>query len=169
MATITQEKVRFGYTISGNSPEIINVPEGISQTFKAGAPVYLTASGTCKIMVGTAGTAFDTIRKRYLGVALVNANNSTSPTATIPVLADNGDTVFLGNTVSRTSTATASLANTMFGQAGGMSFNSSRLYFDRTGSAAGSMLRCRALLDNVGDVNGRVLFMALDTAKVLRT
>jgi len=171
MAVITQEAVRVAFTVSGNSPEVIHVPEGISQTFKIGAPVYLTASGTCKIMVSTAGAAFDTIRKRYLGVALAAASNTTSPSAVsnlIPVAIDNGDTVFIGNIASKTSAATASINLQEIGKAGGMSFNSSRLYFDRNGSAAGSLLRCRGIVDKSGDQYGRVLFAALDTARVFR-
>lgn len=171
MATITQNKARALYTISGNSPKILYFPEGISQTFKKGALLYLTASGTCKVMVSGAGggTGFDTLRKRILGIALADATNTTSPSTTsgfIPVHIADSDTVFLCNAISRTSTAVSTLALLDIGKAGGCSVNSSRFYWERSSVATNTVTRCLGLVDNVGDTYGRVLVQFLPGAKV---
>lgn len=168
MATITQSKARAYSTLSGNSPKVLYFAEGISQTYKSGALLYLTASATTKLMVSPAGAAFDTIRKRVLGLALADANNTTSPSTTTlyPVHIADGDTIFMANVISRTSAAVSSLALLDVGKAGTASLTSSRLYFDRSGSAAGSTLRCLGLVDQIGDRYGRVIFHVLSGARI---
>lgn len=169
MATITQQKARVAYTLSGNSPKVLAFAEGISQTFKRGALLQLTASGTVKVMVNRTGTGFDTVRKRILGLALDDAaQNATSPTTTrnIKVHIANADSVFISNAISTTSDATATLALLDIGKAGGASVNSSRCYFDRTAIATATTLRCLGLVDEISDKYGRVLWQVLPAARL---
>jgi hypothetical protein len=175
MATIGKIKCRAYQTKSGNSPEIRWWIQGTAETFKKGALLYLTASNTVRYvaLASGAGTGFDTVRKRIVGIALKDADNitlqatanaGTTKDYLIPVHMANSDTVFISNIISRTSAAVSTLQYADMGKACCASLNASVCYVDRSSSAASSILKVVDFVDGYPDKYGRVLWQLLPAA-----
>src|SRR3989304_1338838 len=102
MATITKEKCRVAYTISGNSPETQWFYESAGKSFKAGAALFFsgskrllqfpTATGLSRPDLGTSG---------IVGIAMQDAGSYTNSTTLVPVAVANDDTVFIANLAAR--------------------------------------------------------------------
>lgn len=172
MATISKQKCRAYGTLSGNSPQVGYFVQGTAETFKKGALLHLTASGTVRVMVATDGAAFTAKRKRVIGIAGADADNYTlQATANagtkMPVFLANSDTLFISNALNSTSVATSSLAHTDVGKAMTASVNGSMMFVDLSASAASSILKVHQLIDSAGDTYGRVLWQLLSGAYAL--
>lgn len=168
MATLQKEPLRVGYTISGNSAETSEGIEGASQTYKAGAVLFLSASGVLRSLP-TANISRADVSRGIAGVALADANNNTNSTTKIRYLVVNDDTVFQSNISSRFTTATATLARQYRGTVCAGSINSSRFYVSvRMVAATNSICMIRSFIDNPGDQYGRVYFQFLKAARAYR-
>jgi hypothetical protein len=157
MATILQGKCRAYGTVSGNSPRLLYFHERQGETFKKGCLLYLNASNYLRYapMSNGCGTAFDTIRKRIIGIAAKDAKNLTTTA------------IFLSNCFSETSAAASSLAYADEGKALTASVNSSLVYVELAASAASTILKVVQFIDNKGDRYGRVLWQLLPGARAL--
>lgn len=166
MATITKEKLRVGYTISGNSPEVRTAPEGASQSHKAGAVLFMSASGRLRALP-TANISQADVSRGIAGMAMQDGGSYTNSTTSVPYAVANDDTVFLSNIASRFTTATATLAYQYRGTVCAGSINASRFYVSvRMVAATNSICKIRDFVDAVGDSFGRVYFQFLRTARV---
>ena len=168
MATITKQRSRVAYTISGNSPEVKQAIEGASQSHKAGAICFPSSSGrmiaktsnSSTISVGNPSKG-DFGGRGIMAVALKDGGSYTNSTTAVPFLMINDDTVFIGNVVNRLVAASGTIGIAMIGTVGGGSFHNSGMYVMRTTLAAtNSILTIRGLFedDSAGDLNGRVYF-----------
>lgn len=169
MATITKIPCRVGYTISGNSPEVREAPEGASQTYKAGAILFKSA--TALRALPTASISRVDCGQGIAGLSLADAGNNTVSTTLTRYVVANDDTVFLTNIASRTSVATATLAYRYIGTACQGSINSSRFYVNvKMVAATNSICVIRDFVrpDTVGDTYGRVYFQFLRAARCFR-
>ena len=173
MATILQGKCRAYGTVSGNSPRLLYFHERQGETFKKGALLYLNASNYLRVapIANGCASAFDTIRKRIIGIAAKDAQNFTT-TAQIqasltPVWHANSDTIFLSNAFSETSAAASSLAYADEGKALTASVNASIVYVELAASAASTILKVVQFVDQKGDRYGRVLWQLLPGARAL--
>jgi hypothetical protein len=173
MATIGQRRCKVYGTVSGGSPRRMYFIQGSGEIFKRGALLYLTASNTVRVfMTDTTTTAWDSIRKRIVGIADKDADNYTlEATANagnkIPVWVADDNTIFISNVISRTSAATSTLNYTDRGRAFLASVNSSMVYADRASSAASSIAKIIDLIDAKGDKYGRVLWQVMAAARAL--
>lgn len=161
MATIPKQRIEPSRTISGNSPHTLVLPLGATQTFKAGAPVYLSGG---YVVVCT--TSSDLVNSNILGFALEDATSGSAGAYNIRVALAEEDTIFVGN-VGDASTQTT--AHTLRGTAAGVYDVSAGSYnglwtIDTTG-ITGSTNRVMIVDlypgDTVGDATGRVLFRVL--------
>ena len=171
MATITKERARVGYTISGNSAETRSAPEGAGQTFKAGAMLFLSASGRLRV-IPTGGTVSrPDLGQGVAGMALQDGGNFTNSTTEVQYIVANDDTVFLSNIASRQSTATATLSFVYIGSVCGASANGSRFFpAVKMKAATSSLCMVRGFVkpDTVGDSFGRVYWQFLKSTKAFR-
>jgi hypothetical protein len=171
MATITKERCRVGYTISGNSAETRVAPEGAGQSFKAGAPLFLSASGRLRVFPTGGTVSRPDLGQGIAGIALQDAGNYTNSTTEVPFVVANDDTVFLSNVASRQSTATATLSYVYIGSVAGASSNGSRFFpAIKMKAATSSLCMVRGFVkpDTVGDSFGRVYFQFLKSARAFR-
>jgi len=152
MATITQQRARVAYTISGNSPQVVKVPEAASQSFKAGEFVYL-ASGKATICADDATTIY--------GMAVADASGTTD--ADCEVYVANTDTVFEAN-VYHSNGASAVTAITQRGVEYALQVDSEKSYVDieDTTNKAFTVIDLSPR-DKVGDQYGRVMFQVIDS------
>lgn len=178
MATITKARSRVAYTISGNSPEIKNLPEGAGQTYKAGAVCYPSASGrmlaktnnNSTISVGNPSKG-DFGGRGIYGIATKDAGNYTNSTTSVPFIIVNDDVVFLTNVVNRLTAASGTIGYAMIGTVCGGSFHNSGMFIMRTTLAAtNSIAVCRGLFedDSAGDLNGRVYFQFTKAIRAMK-
>lgn len=161
MATLTRQRTRVAYTISGNSPEVRGFVESAGKTHKAGAFCYPTASGRMIPVAGTGWLSKPDLGARGLAaVALKDGGNYTNSTTTVPMVVINDDVVFLGNVLSKVSTARSTISYSMIGTVGTASFSNSGLWPTHNVAATSSIITFRALFedDSVGDTYGRVYF-----------
>lgn len=166
MATLTRERTRVAYTISGNSPEIRQAPEGASQTYGEGAFLFLSASSRLRALP-TASISRADVAKGIAGMALADGASRTNSTTMIRFTVANPDTVFIGNIASRQSTATATLAYVQLGSVFGASINASTVFPNvKSVAATNSLLIVKGFFedDAIGDTYGRVYFQFLRNA-----
>lgn len=163
MATLTKERNRVAYTISGNSPETREGVESASKTFKRGCVLNLSASGRLVPVTGTGQPSKPDFGVRGVaGWALADAGNNTNSTTKVKFLVANDDTVMLSNIASRFSTATASLSQSYVGTVCAGSFTNSGMFVSvRMVAATNSICTVRGIYeqDAIGDVFGRVYWM----------
>jgi len=170
MATIARNYVGVAHTISGNSPRVVYMEEGVptwtihlgakalglsgTGYFKRGALLYLNGTGGLDVMTSggdAAGsvdpsTGFDNANNRLVGFALEDGTGGIQNE--VAILAAVPDTIFYGNVGSSTSAATATISRMNStvpegipsGAAGG-SLNSSVFYVNVTASLGGSFLK----------------------------
>lgn len=156
MATISLFAAGVARTISGNSPQVLVLPENTSLDVKAGEFVYLSGgyvtecSANPTLILGIA--AHDSMYVRNGGSATTAGANN------IAVVIANADTIFRAN---KTTTAGAA-TTTSVGDVGSIK----SIYMDTSNQKAhlcdGGSPRCIVLdhdgLDAVGDTGGRLLF-----------
>ena len=170
MATLTRQRSRVAYTIGGSSPEVKNLTEGASQSHKAGAIMFMSASG-CLRALPTASISRTDVGQGIAAMALQNGGSYTNSTTKVPFLVINPDTVFVGNIASRTSAATATLRNSLVGSVFGASINNSTVFPNtKTVAATNSLLIIRGIFedDAVGDTYGRVYFQFIQKVCAFR-
>lgn len=150
MATITKRRIEPIRTVSGNSPRTLHLPEGASQTFKAGECVELR-DGYVKIC------ASSTNPTAILGFAAEDAHNgATNGLYNTKVWLADSDTIFVGNVSDSHTTAV-----TDRGRLAGLKDETNTWGVDKDESAANSRVIIVDLDDRdaVGDTNGRVHFV----------
>lgn len=161
MATLTRQRSRVAYTISGNSPEVRMFIESAQKTHKAGAFCYPTSSGRMIPVAGTSNLSKPDLGAKGLAcVATKDGGNYTNSTTEVPFIVINDDTVFLGNVLSIVSTARSTISYSMIGTVGTASFSNSGLWPCHMDQATGSIITFRGLFedDAAGDTYGRVYF-----------
>lgn len=159
MATITQRAARVARTISGNSPQVIYVPEGSTQSFKAGEFVALS-SGKAVVCDSDATTIF--------GMAAIDATGTAD--TMIPVYPANADTIFEAN-VYHATPASAVTAITQVGSEFGLEVASNKHYvgIDDTSNKAFHVLNISKRHGcKVGDQYGILEFQVLDSVSQAR-
>jgi len=150
VATIVLQKIGVARTISGNSPQILTLPEAAgTQAFKDGEFVYLSGGKVTEIGANPG---------IILGVAAQDASGTTN--TAIKVYIANADTIFFANKTDSSGTAAVTAygdVGSVFGIYRDTSNNISHLYAD-----AGTNARCIILdhdnRDTLADTGGRVLF-----------
>lgn len=170
MATFTRRRMRVGYTISGNSPEVRNLYEGASQTYKAGAVCFLSASKRMRALP-TANLSRADVGQGLAGVATKDAGNYTNSTTQVPFYVINDDTVWIGNIASRFSAATATLQIAHIGSVCGASVTNSGVFPSiRMVAATNSLMMVRGFVEGsaVGDTYAEVYFQFLKAARAFR-
>lgn len=177
MATITKQRNRPAYTISGNSPEIRELVEGASQTYKAGCICFPSASGrmigktSSSSTISTGNPSKGDFGRGIMAMAIKDAGNYTNSTTKVPFYIINDDTVFLGNVVQRLVAAQASLSYAMIGSLAGGSFTNSGMFVNlKMVAATNSLVAIRGLFedDSVGDLNGRCYYQYIRAVRALR-
>ena len=173
MATITKSRIQVR-TISGNSPEIREGFEGALCTHKAGAVLFMSASGRLRPLP-TANLSRADVAQGIAGVAIKDganfANSNTTASRKVPFYVANDDTVFISNIASRTSVATATYNARYQGTVCGGSVNASRFYPSiKMVAATNSLCVVRGLYeqDAHGDTYARVYFQFLRTARAFK-
>jgi len=152
MAVITQRRAKVAYTISGNSPQVVKVPEAASQSFKAGEFVYL-ASGKAAICADDATTIY--------GMAVHDASGTTDDD--VEVYVANKDTVFEAN-VYHSTAESAVTAITQRCTKYGLQVDSEMSFVDiEDETNLAFQVIDLSPRDKVGDQYGRVLFQVLDS------
>lgn len=168
MATITKEKCRVAYTISGNSPEVATAPEGAGCSHKEGAVLFLSASARLRPLP-TANISRPDIGHGIAGLAISDGASYTNSTTLVRYTVANTDTVFVSNIASRFTVATATLALQYRGSCAAGSINASRFYVSvRMVAATNSLVKIKDFVDSVGDTYGRVYFQFLRTCQAFR-
>jgi hypothetical protein len=159
MATINLMRAWVARTISGNSPQVLHLPEASSLACKAGEFVYLASGLVTEI--GNSPTAI-------LGMAMEDGHNGDASANQIAVWIANSDTIFCINKVSSaagtagTGGAAAATATADVGRVFG-------LYRDTTNNITHASVPdngnpCLICLDHdnrdtLGDTGGRLLVM----------
>jgi len=98
MTTQALKPISVVGTRSGNSPEMIEVPEAASQTFKKGEAVYMVSGYATEFTATVETDGSGAIR--FLGFAAEDAHNDASAVANgvkVKVYVANDDTIFEGN------------------------------------------------------------------------
>ncbi len=163
MATVTLNRARVARTISGNSPQVLSLPEGTSLGVKKGELVYLSGGYVTEI-----GDNPGVI----LGMADADAANGVAGAADIAVVIANSDTIFEFHKVSDTTTASATATGaatavtdvgSVFGIHRDTTANKVYATLGADGKGAGTDARLLCLdhsnFDTVGDTGGRLLVM----------
>ena len=157
MATINQVPARVAYTISGNSPQVITIPEAATQSFKTGQFVYAN-SGKATACADDATT--------ILGMAAHDASGTTD--ADCKVYVANPDTVFEANVYHATAASAVTAITNRF-VTYGLEVDSNKCYVD-INDTTNKALHVIDLSpkDQVGDQYGRVLFQVIDSVSQVR-
>lgn len=175
-------------TVSGNSPQIIEIPGGRSAirqwtttelahgvaadtgtstgVAKKGAWVYLSSTYALEAypgaMVATGGDVAFT--RDVLGLLLDDLTVDTTGLVKVKIAVANADTIFETNVRSQTSTTTATVNASLVGRRFAASVNGSRFYLDLTASGAGFATVGQFVCTSVEDANrtlyGRVQFVS---------
>jgi len=164
MATVTVGSASVTRTISGNSPQILTLPEAASQTFKKGELVYLSAGYVTEIGANPA---------YILGMAAEDAHNDDDAgTHNVAVYIANNDTIFeIHKTDSSGSGAATAVTDV------GREFAIYRdttnswvtAYISGAGAGANARLMCldHSGKDTVGDTGGRLLVVVTGSFRQL--
>lgn len=166
MATIALTRCEIAYTVSGNAPEQLTLPEAASQTFVAGEFVYLVSGYVTECAITS-----NEYTSLILGMAIDNGSNTTAGAADVAVALGNEDTVFTANLV----TAGTAVATNVLDVGAVCSMyadtTNSRVYLhmDRGNGSIPiheptyprAMIIGHDKRDAVGDTGGRVLFKIL--------
>ena len=153
MSTVTVQRARVARTISGNSPQVLTLPEAASQTFKKGELVYLNGGYVTEIGANPS---------LILGMADEDAHNGASNGLyNVAVVIANMDTIFEVHKTDSGGTAAITAVTDV-----GKEF---AIYRDTTNSwwtaydayGANSRVVCldHSNFDIVGDTGGRLLVM----------
>jgi hypothetical protein len=149
VATIYRGCIEPAQTVITGEPKVIVFLEAASQTFKRGAGVYLLNG---YLTVSAAASI-------YVGFAAEDAHNgATAGLYSCAVYIAESTTIFRGNISSGASDAT--LVQADVGRQFGLYVDSTtgQWWVDRAGT---SRVIVQELVDNVGDVNGKVLFKVM--------
>ena len=161
MATVTVQRARVARTISGNSPQVLTLPEAASQTFKKGEFVYLSGGYVTEIGANPA---------LILGMADEDGHNgATAGLYNVAVVIANMDTIFEIHKTNSSGVAVVTAVTDV-----GKEF---AIYRDTTnswataydGGGANSRLICldHSNFDTVGDTGGRLLVQVLGSFRQL--
>lgn len=147
MPTITKEPMRVATTLQGEATPALTYIEAAAQAFLKGALMVL-ASG--KAAVAGADPA------RIDGVALQDATGVTDTEGQYTPILPN--LVFIANLA-----VAQVLAQADVGAEYGVTLESGNWHVDTTKTAGDVRVRVLALVDEIGDVNGRVSFVFLQS------
>lgn len=161
MATVTVSRARVARTISGNSPQVLKLPEAASQTFKKGEFVYLSGGYVTEIGANPS---------LILGMADEDGHNGASNGLyNVFVVIANMDTIFEIHKTNSGGTGVVTAVTDV-----GKEF---AIYRDTTnswataydGEGANSRLICldHSNFDVVGDTGGRLLVQVLGSNRQL--
>ena len=162
MATVTRGRARVARTISGNSPQVLTLPEAATQTFKKGELVYLAGGYVTECSANPA---------LILGMADEDAHNgATNGLYNVAIVIANMDTIFEFHKTGSTGAGSAVTAVTDVGKEFAIyldTTNSRVVAYD--GEGANSRLVCvdHSNFDAVGDIYGRLLCMVLGANRQL--
>lgn len=179
---------RVAKTISGNSPQIVELLEGRSGARqwsttklchgvagdtgtstgfpKKGAWVYMNSSYVLECYPGSVvATAFDAIATgQVVGLLLEDITSTATGQNKVKVAIANHDTIFETNVKSQTATTTATVNASLIGRRVSASCNGSRFYLDLTASGAGFATIGHFVITDVVSANrtlyGRVQFVS---------
>jgi hypothetical protein len=162
MATVTRNRARVARTISGNSPQVLKLPEAASQTFKKGELVYLNGGYVTEIGANPS---------LILGMADEDGHNgATDGLYNVFVVIANMDTIFEVHKTNSTGVGSVVTAVTDVGKEFAIYRDTTNSWFTAyDGEGANSRLICldHSNFDKVGDVYGRLLVQVLGANRQL--
>lgn len=161
MATIARRAIQVAKTVHGNSPWTQEFQEAASQTFLTGAIVTLDGSG--RVVEAGVDPA------RILGVAAGNAHNDlVTGTSKILVWIADDETIFVGNLSGSSITALTDVG-AGYGVVKDTTAPGGDVWeVDKTDIANKRVIVVDLdTRDNIGDTNGRVLFMFFAQYRIL--
>lgn len=155
MATVAQGKATCVGTVSGNSPQTREYPEGASLATKIGELVYLS---------GGYATEIGANPSLILGMCNGDGANGSAGAANIPVVLANGDTIFSANKTNSSGTSVATAVTDVGKDLAIYRDTTNNLFTVYLAEGASALLGrvvCIGLdpRDTVGDTGGRLLFM----------
>jgi len=164
MATVTVSRARVARTISGNSPQVLTLPEGASATFKKGELVYLSAGYVTEIGDNPG---------YILGMADEDAHNDDDAgTHNVAVVIANNDTVFEFHKTDSSGSGAATAVTDVgreFAIYRDTTNSWATAYISGVGAGTNARLICldHSNFDTVGDTGGRLLCMVMGSFRQL--
>lgn len=162
MATIPKTAAKVVHVLSGGQMPMLVLPEGASQTFKRGEPVFLSAGLATEI--GDNPT-------QILGLAAEDARNVAAAVNDVAVEVLNSDVMFEANLSDSVGTLIAT-AQADIGQAAGIfrdTTNSLITVYKLAATNHRVQIIAHSKKDAIGDIGGRVLCVVIPKFRQLDT
>lgn len=160
MATVIVSRARVARTISGNSPQVLTLPEAASAQFKKGEMVYLAGGYVTECGANPA---------LILGMADEDGHNSTVGAYNVAVVIANMDTIFEIHKTDSSGSGAATAVTDVGKELAMYRDTSNNWVTAYDGEGANSRFICldHSNFDTVGDTGGRLLIQVLGANRQL--